>query len=389
MEQRVLAGLNSVCDGCLFGLEGTCDGAEGVKDLVPWPVPGRPDCIDPKRQLDYLVNLAQYRPEPVVNLAPVPDLPPFIPVLEGGLPKRLVLPPGTLYGVGLRTVVRKHGGLRTRSGEQLRALLRLPANARLCLSCSCDDHRIEKLWHRCLELDTWRGIADLRFEFVTGMTFSVWADNPRFAQRYNIERNLASIDFFAGCGVPVVPIFFCPRDADLRQAGRWLRDRPAVRAIGALAQFYKTDEAFARLLNEIALIRDAAGRAIHVLAIGCATLEKIKELFQRFPEATVMTNKPVRKGRSGHGFAEDLTSHGRFEEPPETVIQDSLALYTRICKAQRPGANLLELATLPPVRSAYPRQLALPGFEAWKAGVPVPPRSGRQAAEFGRTARSQ
>jgi hypothetical protein len=106
----------------------------------------------------------------------VPELPRFIPVLEAGLPKGLILPPGELYGVGLRTVVSEHGRLKTRSGARLRSLLRLPPNARLCLSCSCDDRRIEKLWERCLELDTWRGIAELRFEFVTGMTFSVWAD---------------------------------------------------------------------------------------------------------------------------------------------------------------------------------------------------------------------
>ncbi|HXO43715.1 MAG TPA: hypothetical protein VN999_19865 [Thermoanaerobaculia bacterium] len=389
MEQRVLAGLNPVCDGCLFRLEGTCDGAEGLQDIVPWPIPGRPDCTDPKIQTDYLVNLAQHRPEAVFSLPPVPELPPFIPVLETGLPKGLILPPGELYGVGLRTVVRRYGGLRTSSGARLRSLLRLPANARLCLSCSCDDRRIEKLWERHLELDTWRGLAALGFEFVTGMTFSVWTDNPRFTQRYNIERNFASIDFLAGLGVPVVPIFFCPRDADLRQVGRWLRDRPAVQVIGALAQFYKSDQQFADLLDYVARIRDTAGRAIRLLAIGCATREKIEELFQRFPDATVMTNKPVRKAISGHALNEDLSYSERFEEPKETLIPESLALFARICRQYRAGVNLLDLATLPPVRSAYPRQLLLPGFEPLRAGLPLPQSSRRRASDFSRAARPQ
>jgi len=384
VTQPVLPGLNPYCGGCLFGLDGTCDGPQGTQDLVPWPERGRPDCTDPKRQVEFIVNLARHQPEAVFDLPPVPELPPFIPVLEAGLPKGLVLPPGELYGVGLRTLFYKSGRLRTRSGERLRFKLRLPQDARLCLSCSCDDRRIENLWERCLELDTWQGIAELRFEFVTGMTLSVWSDNPRFAQRYNIERNLASIDFFAGAGVPVVPIFFCPRDADVRQAGRWLRERPAVRAIGVLAQFYKTEEAFARLLDEIARIHEAAGRAIHVLAIGCATREKIDELFERFPEASVMTNKPVRKAISGHGFEEDLTSRERFDEPKETLIQGSLALYARICKARMAGASLLDLATLPPVQSAYPRQLPLP-FDIRNA-EPLPPDAIR--AVLPRAARS-
>lgn len=382
MIQPGLPGLNPVCSVCMFHLEGTCDGAERPEDLFAWPNKGRPDCTNPARQVEYSVNLAQYRPEPVLNIPPVPRLPLFIPVLESGLPKDLSLPPGELYGVGLRTVVRESGRLRTTSAAQLRTLLRLPPDARLCLSCSCDDPRIEKLWRRSLELDTWRGLADLCFEFVTGMTFSVWTENPRFTQKYNIERNFASVDFFASLGVPVVPILFCPRDADLRQAGSWLRERPSMETVGGLAQFHKSNEAFTRFLDDFARIRDAAGREIHLLVIGCATQEKIHEAYQRFPGATIMTNKPIRKGNSGHGFSEDLASGEQFEQTKEALIQDNIALFSRICKGFRDGANLLQLATVSPIHSTDPRQLLLPGIGLRTAESPTAPQAVRRSAKL-------
>jgi hypothetical protein len=274
-------------------------------------------------------------------------MPPFIPVLEAGLPEGLVLPPGHLYGVGLRTILSTSGRIKVRSPQHLRETLQLPLDARLCLICSCDDQRIESIWRRSLELDSWRDLASLHFEFVTGMTFSVWPDNPRFTQCYNIERNYASIDYFAGLGVPVVPIFFCARDLDFRRAGRWFRDRPALRAIGGLAQFHKSGEAFRDFLDGMARIRIEARRDLHLFAIGCATRERIGEVFRVFPNAaTIVTNKPIRKGTSGHGFEEDLSSGKHDGKSRQEIIPESLVLYRRICQGYREGSLLLDLATV-------------------------------------------
>ena len=129
-------------------------------------------------------------------------------------------------------------------------------------------------------------------------------------------------------------------------------------------------------------IRDVAGREIHLLVIGCATREKIHEVYQRFPEATIVTNKPIRKGNSGHGFLEDLTSSEQFEQPKETLIQENIALFTRICKNFRDGASLLDLATVRPVRSADPRQLLLPGIGLRPAGLPATPQAVRRSARM-------
>lgn|SRR6185312_629989 len=335
---------NPVCPVCPFHLEETCDGAEEAADILRFPNQNRPDCTDIRRQLAYFRDLARNRPEPVLDMPAIPDLPPFIPVLEGGLPAELSLPVGQLYGIGLRTVLSKAGKVKPSSADQLRSSLRLPPDARLCLVSSCDDRRIENFWRRWLELDSWRELANLGFEFVTGMTFSVWSDNPRFTQRYNIDRNFSSFDYFAGLGVPVVPIFFCTRDADFRCVSRWLRDRASVIAIGGLAQFHKSENAFARFLEGLDRIRQEAGRELHLFAIGCATQERISEVFHLFPAATIVTNKPIRKGASGHGFEDDLTSGGRPGAMRAEIIEQSLALFAKICEGYRSGSKLLDLA---------------------------------------------
>src|SRR5947209_3972040 len=327
MLQSGLLIRNPVCPVRPFHLEETCDGAEEAADILRFPNKNRPDCTDIRRQIAYFKDLARNRPEPVFDMLAIPDLPPFIPVLEGGLPAELALPTGQLYGVGLRTVLSKTGRVKPSSAARLRESLRLPTDARLCLISSCDDRRIENFWRRSLELDSWRALASLRFEFVTGMTFSVWSDNPRFTQRYNIDRNFSSFDHFAGLGVSVVPIFFCTRDADFRFIRRWLQDRPSVRAIGGLAQFHKSDSSFARFLEGMDRIRQEAKRDLHLFAIGCATQERISEVFRSFPAATIVTNKPIRKGASGHGFEDDLTSGKRPDMQRAEIIRESLALF--------------------------------------------------------------
>lgn len=375
VSQPGIPGINPLCSVCIHKLEGTCDGAERPQDIFPWHNKRRPDCTNARRQVEFHTNLAQYRPEPLLDLPLVSPLPPFIPVLEAGLPVGLRLPRSELYGVGLRTLISEHGRLErtAESPSRLRRSLRLPADARLCLSCSCDDDRIEKLWERSEELGTWEALAKLRFEFVTGMTFSVWEQNPRFTQRYNIERNFASIDFFGHLGVPTVPILFCPRKADHLQAVRWLQDRPAVETVAGLAQFHRTFEDFGRFIDSFLYIRDAVGRDLRFLVIGAATLQKVDEVYRRYSrDVTIMTNKPIRIGRSGHALDEDLRA-SYADEDVDVLIAENDALFRRICTGLRRGVCLENLLVSESMRISNSGQLMLPGLASQIARAPAIP----------------
>jgi hypothetical protein len=324
------------CPVCPYHVTGRCEGLDAAGSSLQSP--GAIGCREPARQARYYADLHDGELEQAsASDLPIPPLPAFIPVLVRVLPSSVRLDQSLLYGVALTTVLRGTGDVRYATPSQMRRQLGLGEGGRLCLIGTAKDARLENAWAGSERNDLWGRLAGLSFEFTTTTTFSVWDRQARFDQIYNQERNLRSYDRFAGYGLPGAPFLFFPEGTDLEAALAWLEAHPAVDLVGVLAQFYRSSEAFGRLLGGMRVLRDSVPRPLRFLVTGCATAPKLERLFAEFPSATAASTKPVMKALRGHATRTGLRHSAAWSSKRELLVERNVARYIAFCEALRPS----------------------------------------------------
>lgn len=290
------------CDGCPYMHKGRCEGAitTGSREIMSGPsVIGCDDLELIMRHYRYLHDQETIKPQPARH--DCLTLPSFIPVLKGGMPRGIKFPQDKLYGVYLRTVLTRHGGLDKKTPGDLRAALRLSPNARLALFITATDKLIERAWNLSEIRDIWERIFSLNFEFVTSATYSVYEEDARADQIYNQERNFRTHDIFCSLGVPCLPfLFFNPKSPhDYDNIINWLRAHRDVTKVSVLAHCYRQKPAFEGMVSQLkTIVRDVA-RPLDFMFVGVATQYKVQRLLLEFPNATFVTVQPVMKGIKG------------------------------------------------------------------------------------------
>ena len=323
------------CARCQWGARKRkrCSGPQTVESLIE-NQGYRLSCYDTRKTNQLLKNLDRHG-LPSQRYPILQGLPAAIPVLCEGMPDGICLDPRILYGVALDDLLHEDGRIKYSSGRDLRTAFHLPPEGRLCLLASVKDPCLEKMWSRSLADQVWKQIRRLRFEFVTGMTFSIFEMHSRNGQLLNQKRNLMSVDFLAREGVPVVPVFCEVVQEDLEFASRWLKRRPAIRVIAGLAQSWKTEQEFACFLWRMKFLKNHVQRPLHFLIIGCSTADRIMKLFQELQEVTVTDNLALR-GAKGEWWDPDRLD---FVTVPKgawvraEVIPSSFAGFTAFCES--------------------------------------------------------
>jgi hypothetical protein len=282
--------------------EGRCEGAITRGSIEREQGEGLIGCRDPERIksfYDYLrnVNAISAQPSQHNRLS----LPGFIPVLETGMPSELKLTRNRLYGVYLRSLIDRHGNFKYRTADSLRKGLHLPQDGRLALFMTATDTLIERAWAYSEDRNLWERLAAFNFEFVTSATFSVYEDEPRSDQIYNQDRNFRTYDVFCNLGVPCIPfLFFNPSsDLDYRNIISWLVKRRDVQKVAVLAQSYKHERAFERMLIQTRSIAIDAGKPLQFVFVGASTIDKVRLILSEYSDAIFVTSQPVSTGRVG------------------------------------------------------------------------------------------
>ncbi len=322
------------CPVCPYGVTGRCEGLDDAGRSLLWS--GAIGCREPARQARYYADLHEGElDEEAATDLPIPPLPAFIPVLVRVLPSSVRFDQSRVYGVALTTVLRATGDVRYATPSHMRRQLGLGERGRLCLIGTAKDARLENAWTRSERNDLWARLAGLSFEFATTTTFSVWDRQARFDQIYNQERNLRSYDHFVRHRLSTAPFLFLPERTDLEAAVAWLEAHPAVDLVGILAQYYRSTEAFDRLLVGMQEMRDAAPRPLRFLVTGCATAPKLERLFAAFPDATVASTSPVMKAIRGRATRTGLRHSPAPSTKRERLLERNVARYAAFCEALR------------------------------------------------------
>ena len=260
-------------------------------------------CGDAERIQQYLDDLRdpKYLPKQPSRHSSI-SLPSCIPVLPSGMPKETELPELDLYGVSLGTILDgESGNLLYGSAQAIRRGLRVPENSKLAMLGGCKDEKLNRAWSISKDKDIWRRIADLEFEFVTSLSYSVYDFDPRSDQIINQMRNFLTYEYFCSLGVPCIPfLFFNPlSELDFKYVIEWLEDRPDVTRVAMLGQSHKHEAAFDLMLREMRMISEALDRPIDYLIVGAGSASKLRSITLEFPTATVTNEWPAIAGLRG------------------------------------------------------------------------------------------
>lgn len=319
------------CEGCRRRTEGRCSGPQSVQSLVP--LAEGLSCFDTRRKAELSEDLDRHRLAVPPNFLIVQGLPAAIPMLCHGIPSGVAFRPEVLYGISVDDLLRDDGSIRYASGKDLRAAFKLPPNGRVCLIASVRDTRLESLWARSKRGRVWRHIRRLNFEFVTGMSFSVFECQSRAGQLHNQDRNMLSAEFLADERLPVIPILCEVVEEDLSYALQWLEERPSIEVVAGLAQGWRTDEGFARFLERMKFLKEHVERPLHFLIVGCSSAARIPRLFKELEHVTVATANLVLSGLGGEWWdpaQEEFVSIPE-ELPRAAALQASFDSFSNFC----------------------------------------------------------
>ena len=324
-KQNLCPPLPFECPSCLYYGNGRCRGPVNMKTYTMRDQ-ALVTCVNLERKQQRLDDLySRMPPIPKESHQDKIVLPSFIAGITNALKELSYFPKRMLFAVSLATLLGEKGTILPDCADALRHKLRLPADARLALIGTAKDYKIERLWTSSEKTNVWRRIADFGFEFVTSLTYSVFDEQPRTDQIYNQDRNFVTHDYFANLGVPSIPFFYPYNDEDYREAFAWLRERPDIKKIAVLAQFYRTEKQFAQLLRNMRILQEGARRPIEFLVVGVGTYSKIASVLSEFA-ATIVSAKPFHKAISGFRTLSDL-SHPEQDELRHSFSYAELAVH--------------------------------------------------------------
>ncbi len=256
------------------------------------------------------------------------------------MPKDCDLPSTRTYAVSFTSLVSSKGRLEYSTETKLRRALKLDSDAELLAITAGSDRRLENFWRRSEELGSWKQLQELGFAALTSATFSVWDCQPRFDQIYNQDRNLTTSDLVNAIGSPAIPFIFCAAPEDYSHAAKWLERRPQIGTVAHSAQHFEHPRLFELFLDHLRRFLDCGTRPFHHLVLGCATEDKVRQVFQVLRSATIVTGQPVHKGLSGWRCSDGLT----FEEAPkkvpkEALIAQNIESFELFCNAEAAGTR--------------------------------------------------
>lgn len=331
--QRLMALFPPPCADCQWRACRRCSGPQTVESQLRRQ--GKLlTCFDTAKTARLLENLDRRRQTAVPSYRILQGLPASIPVLVEGMPE-VRLDPDLLYGIALDDLLREDGSISFSTGRELRSAFRLPPSGRICLFASVRDTRLEGFWARSETDRIWSRIRRLRFEFVTGTSFSVFEQQSRNGQLFNQDRNMLSVELLARAGVPVVPVCCEVVEEDLEFAARWLTDRPSLRVIAGLAQGWRTDGEFKRFLERMKFLKSRISHPLHFLIIGCSSRERVQRLFRELVSVTVANTNLTLKGVNGVQWDSEQLKLVPMPEDvsPSDLLPQSLEDFAEFCES--------------------------------------------------------
>ncbi len=307
------------CNACpAFGTfcEGTSEGAERCREIVPW--------------LDAIGGL-----DLDMDLAPQPDfeLPRFFPQLLNGLEVPSVLSREPAVGVGIAKVLTPQGRVSHRAvpdrygTHSLRAQWGISEGSLLLCIGNALDGYLERLWPTQRDGNAWGRVQALGFDAATSLNFSIYLDRPRLEHLVNVKRTWLTVQRMQETSTLIpIPHLQWGHPLDLERQIRCAREKGfhtfTLNMQLVKRQGWDVVEAGLRILQKQA-------PELRLLCTGVASLKRMAELVTAFPEASLtnttchyLAQRRVRLRRDGTRLIkEPVDGH------PDLILAENAALF--------------------------------------------------------------
>lgn len=245
-----------------------------------------------------------------------------------------------LFVLSMNRFLKEGGDLAFRDMAHLKQKRKIPPNAKVALIGTSSEKIQQAFWRNLEKLSLLERIANFGFEWVTSPTFPVYDVNPRADQIINQFRNYLITDLMASSGVPVIPFIFPYNDADYRTFSKWMKNRPSIKKVAILAQYYESDTQFFQLVKNIEEIQTYAKKELEFLIVGVTKKSKIEHALSKLKNVSIISWSPYFEGfLKGKLYNLDLKSVQRLDIPKSVVAYENYLTFGQVISKLRNESN--------------------------------------------------
>lgn len=324
-------GLGFNCVGCPYQANGRC---HGPLDLTVYNRvdKGFVGCADPKKVSHYSDLYLNYLPSGKSNQENIEIDSRYIPQFFGRRRDRVLDLGNRIVYISLERLIKPSGHLSFTRKEDLLRILGLAPGTRVALIGTCRDITLERFWTNSDSAGSWEGIAGLGFEFVTGLSFSVYDQWPLYSQKFNQDRNHLSYDILSSLGTPCIPFLMPSTQEDFEYLSFWLSARQDIKYVAIHAtSLTRSKVMFSEVVERMQKIRSLVERSLTFLVVGIAKPAQIRSLLNEF-DAIILNSRPVMEAiKVGKAYDANLTSAREIKKQRDDLIIPNILAFERFC----------------------------------------------------------
>jgi hypothetical protein len=193
------------------------------------------------------------------------------------------------------------------SGEELRRAFCLAPATRIVLRGTAKDPLLERYWSYRRREGVAEQMAKLGVSLVIGPNYSHFLGVPRTDNLFNRKRQLICLGEISAAGMSPVPHLSAVQPGDWNFWRRYLGQNETITHVAVEFQTGNKNRTEGRkVIDQMALVQDAVGRALHPLAIGGGQF--VEYLAGRFKRFSLIDSKPFVNAVNRQAF--DRTAGG-------------------------------------------------------------------------------
>ena len=185
----------------------------------------------------------------------------------------------------------RRGVQQLQTPADLRAMFKLPANAKVVLVSVAKDRQLESYWEWRIAKNLARRLAELDIAAVTVPNFSYFPEAPSWHTLWNFHRMMRVAEELSEAGIGVIPHVSSLTPAHRRDWTQLLREQPQLSLVAREFQTgARQGNAGQTMLDEIRAMQEELGRPLHPILVGGARYYRAAQT--RFANFTVVDSHP-------------------------------------------------------------------------------------------------
>lgn len=161
------------------------------------------------------------------------------------------------------------------------------AGTKVMLQSYGKDNLIENMWPRPRRYGVMSQLAELGFDMVTSINYSIWDEQTHGEGLINIKRGLITFSDYQKFEMPAVPHVYWRGVKDLEAWNEWLYKNPGVMVLAVNLQTLRNQDDWNTAMEQLKYFIEKIPRRIHFIVTGPSTIARLTQVLEIFPRLTI------------------------------------------------------------------------------------------------------